>query len=237
MKKVIVSFHNGNLNPRVLELQRQVFEHYGIPLQQYESSLPHGEAMDEFCQSTDWDVGAFFDIDAFCRSPEWLLQAMGTIYRNSEMGLTPEMVGTIPIICGGAHNANHLPGSRDYASPACCVVPRRLWLSTMEKYGKGFQTHPEGRSFTDAGQLLSIRARELGYNVSLLYPERVREPKWKLNGVPGAVFGRGTDYGMLYHEFESRVNDDATLSAWESQCLKELSTTGCPEKLKLTECP
>lgn len=187
MKHLIASFHNGNLPPEMLDAQRRVFDHYGIPLLQWGTNLPHGEAMDDCLSKNEWDSAALFDADAFCRDAKQLEVWLKLAAETPGFG-----------IIGGAHTHG---GWLDYASPACCVVSRKAY----EDAGTGFKVEDRDGGFLDVGQRLSEELIRIGRTVTLLPVVSVREPKWRL--LSGGIYGNGTDYGVFYHEFESRFGE------------------------------
>lgn len=199
MKVLCISFHNGNINPAILAAQSSVFRHLEIPLVQFESSRPHGEMMDEGLLANEWDIAAVFDIDAIPTSYLGLMRAL----RIAAFGTKAN-----PIIIGGAHNANHLRWEgalrENYASPACSVISKESYLSAMAYNGAGFAMF----GGLDCGQFLSLTIKRMGGLVALSYPKFVREPLWRLQE-HDMHFGRGTDYGWAYHEFESRTGKGA----------------------------
>lgn len=213
MKYLIASFHNGNLDPELLAAQRQVFEHYGIPLVQWESKLPHGEAMDECARSHDWDVAALFDADAFCRDAKWLFKVMADMLDN------PDGAQFI----GGAHNANHRADGLDYASPACCIITHREYQAAALDGCDGFKMQQAGPGLHayDVCECLSKNIQQRNpSNLALIYPKAVKTPKWRLRS-GGQPFGYGTDYGVFFHEFESRIGESAKFR-FVAQVEKEL---------------
>src|SRR5687767_6243318 len=96
----IVSFHNGNIDPEIIKYQKLVFEHFGYKVNQVYTKLPHGEAIDAYLKRP-FDEIAIFDIDCIPLVPEWQHE---------------ELMGYA--IYGAAQQANHIPGSGIYCSPA-----------------------------------------------------------------------------------------------------------------------
>lgn len=196
----IVSFHNGNIRPELITAQQRVFTHFGLDLQQSVSQLVHGEHINWWLHNNDWGVIALFDIDAACQDP-------GFLYHEAEKLAE----GRLEIL-GGAQNANHNGGTKDYASPACCMFSRATWKTA----GLGFDIQSGGtwtapctvEMMLDTGQAFSEKIRALGGKLTLLKPQSVQVPRWSLED--GSAFGLGTDYGPFYHAFESRFGTEGS---------------------------
>lgn len=205
MKSIVVSFHNGNLDPEIVPLQKQVMDKIGIEITQWQSTLPHGEMMDEYVASLngDWDVLTLLDADAL-------------ILDKKEWGNLTYLAWGTGIISGGAHNANWTKRPHDYASPACMVIGR-------ETYGD--LGHPKFgvTPSSDAGQMISEVAREKNRQdrLDIIKPVSVAFPMWKLED--GSMFGHGTDYGVFYHGFEGRVGGRGA-NCFKQKCLEILTS-------------
>lgn len=182
----IISFHNGNIPKEVLAAQASVFAHFDLNLEQIETQLQHPDAIDHFLSAEQWDVVVIFDIDCIPLTKDAVLTSIGL----SQYALV-----------GAAQHASHIAHSNDYVSPAFMVLSRRVW----SELGKpSFAPTPRA----DVGQELTIAA----YNhdsipVLMTYPVHVEKPMWRYDD--DSMFGIGTDYGKVYHAFESRMNAEA----------------------------
>lgn len=186
----IVSFHNGNLNPDIIKYQRLVFEHFGYQVEQVETGLPHGEAIDEYLKKP-FDKIAIFDIDCIPLNNDWHRRAFdGKVY-------------------AAAQQANHIKGTGVYASPAFMCFDTFIYNALKHP---SFKAHAKG----DVGSMVTIQLEKLGKHPDLLWPIHVKVPKWDL-GV-NSCFGLGTTYGTrlikerihkpeVYHAFESRMGN------------------------------
>jgi hypothetical protein len=182
----IISFHNGNIPQEVLDAQKAVFNHFELPLEQIETQLQHPDAIDHFLHNEQWDTVVIFDIDCIPLKAD----SIKTSIQLSKYALV-----------GAAQHASHIPGSADYCSPAFMVLNRDVW----EKIGKP-SFAPTSRA--DVGGEVSIAANSHPeVPIMLSYPLHVEKPMWKYDD--GSMFGIGTDYGTVYHAFESRMNEDA----------------------------
>ena len=214
---LIASFHNGNIDERVLAAQQRVFHAFGLHINQWRSDRPHGEAMDEFIAASrglPWAVACLFDVDAIPTD------------RNKFLALVNDMAQGLCGLIGGAHNANHHREEdgrlcRDYVSPACQIVTRQVIEEALQD-GIGYAIKPclEGqRGFYDAGEHFSEWAQER-FDVELLYPVSVAEERWWLEreAVRGKAvkFGLGTEYSHFYHQFEIRTGNN--VEAFVERC-------------------
>lgn len=192
-----VSFFGANIHPLVVEYQRRVFEHLRrphhiqVPIEGVDggpiTATRHGECIDEFLTSSDWEHVAIFDIDAIPLLANW------SYYYDADA------------ITGGAHWASHLPGSTVYASPAWVMFSRRVW---EELDRPSFVPTDTG----DTGETVSRRAREAGKRVSILWASSYDQvlDRWSLDeDLPG---GLGVTWGgVVYHATGSRFYGRSTL--------------------------
>jgi len=189
-----ISFYNNNINPELVEYQKKVFNHLGIDIEQVCHDLGHGEAIDEWIRNNEWESVAIFDIDCI---------PLNKIAYHHAIAQASESV------FGAAQKANHIKDSSVYASPAFICFSKQVFDKL------GWPTFKEGFGF-DVGGFVSHVARQVGVNVSLLWPTDVEDEKWELT--EDIKFGHGTTYqGMIYHAFESRFNHEST-SRFISKC-------------------
>lgn len=188
-----ISFYNSNINPDIIRYQKRVFDHYGIELEQVLHDKSHGEAIDDYLRDNEWEEIAIFDIDCIPINSFTIKHAQAQVKDN---------------IFGAAQKANHIDGSKIYASPAFICFSKEIFMKL------GFPTFKDGNGF-DVGAFVSHVARQTGINVSLLWPTNVEVEKWSLEGT--TMFGLGTTYqGLVYHAFESRFNE--TTSRFVNKC-------------------
>ena len=182
MKTRIISFHNGNLLPELIEYQKKVFDFFGMPLEQIQTDLPHATAIDKFLHSEDWDRVVLFDADC--------------------IPVTELVNFPIDKIVGNAQRSSHIVGSKDFAAPSFISFTKELW----EKNDK-FSFEPvNGKG--DVAELFSRNAEKNGIHISLLKPIHVETNMWALEDK--TMFGYGTTYGsgniaITYHAFESNA--------------------------------
>ena len=188
-----VSFHNGNISSELIAMQKAVMDTFNIPIEQIQSDLLHGTAIDKFLEEEPWDLLVLFDID--CIPLRWNEGYIGNI------GLEPFNRK----LFGAPQRANHIPDSKDYASPAFMVLRKELY----ETIGKpSFEPTHRG----DCAEEISYGCRDKGILIEYLDVMHVDQPYWSLED--GTPFGYGTTFGNLFievnHAFESRANHFST---------------------------
>ena len=179
----------GNIDPRIPECQKRVFNKLGLEVIQHRlDGVDHGTWMDWVLDNEkEEDVILFMDIDCI----PLLKTAIDNVESTCENGS----------LYGAAGCANHLDKNRDYAGAWFVGVNVNTW----NKLGR-----PTCRalSISDVAQNLTDCWRDNGVNVTLVYPNKVEIPKWDLPNMP-LGYGIGTTYGNLcYHLFESRSNEN-----------------------------
>lgn len=182
----IISFHNGNIPAEVLEKQAQVFEKFKLDHHQVLTDLQHYDAIDHWLANHSSDDVVFMDIDAIPLQADSIARCIHIAQERQA-------------IVGAIQNANHIPGSIDYASPAFVVILRAL-------YDKAGQPSFAPTSRADCGAELTYACHRHDIPVLLLPVSSVHQNKWRLNN--GQMFGHGTTYiHGIYHAFESRFSD------------------------------
>lgn len=187
MNAGIFSLYWDNIDERVPYNQKQVFDHFKMPLQQHKiHGLDHGEWMDWVLnRNEDLDAIVFFDIDAI---PLDIKKVMDYI--------TLSMGGTL---VGNEQASNHLDASRLFAAPSFLSVNRRVWKRTGKKSCKA---HYDG----DVAQMLTDTWNYHKVPVKLLPVTGFEVAKWNLPNKP-QCYGIGTTYDdATYHLFECREN-------------------------------
>jgi hypothetical protein len=176
---VHISFHNGNLDPRIARHQMAVFNKFSIDLHQIETVLQHGEAIDNFLQTSPFETIYIWDIDCIPT-----VKALPTSHAD---------------LFGCAQQANHIDGKPMYVSPFFMRIKASEWRACGQP---SFMPN----EFNDvAGRV--TRAFELNERpIEMLFPVNCEVPKWDLG--TNSTFGLGTTYqGGIYHAFESRMNN------------------------------
>lgn len=177
-----ISFYNSNIDLRVIEYQKKVFDHFGIEVEQVLTGMTHPDAIDFYLKTASWEEVALFDIDC--------IPLVQNILEIARMAVQND------VIYGAAQNANHLQ-DYIYCSPAFMCFTRSAWT------GAGKPSFREVDKYDVGGYFSSLREK------LLLYPTKVEAPIWRLTDTK--MFGHGTIYdGLVYHAFESRCNHEST---------------------------
>lgn len=189
-----ISFYNSNINPKVVEYQKKVFDHFGIELVQYKFNAEHshGFAIDWWLKNCWADIGfeniAIFDIDCIPITDIVITAADHFV----EQGF----------LFGAAQRANHIKGSDIYCSPAFMCLSHKSYELAGWPTMQGTQWH-------DVGGFLTSEFARSKTAPRLLWPSSVESPQWQLTN--DLMFGHGTTYdGVVYHAFESRFNHEST---------------------------
>lgn len=183
----IVTFYNWRVKQEVPEAQMKVFKHFNIPLEQIqpENWDGHGGTINKFLKENDWSILGLFDVDCIPLNDKVVAKAIqfakdGGIYSV-------------------AQKANHIPNSDVYASPAFLFISKE----TYDKIGSPTFIYTDR---ADTGGEITIKAREHGVKIQLLYPTHVEQPLWELTN--NIKFGRGTTYdNSVYHSFLARKKE------------------------------
>lgn len=179
-----VSFYMSNIPKEVVQAQKAVFDHFEIEIEQVETTLTHGQAIDKWLSENDWKAIAIFDIDCIPLNKN----IINNLWRLTLYGVS---------VYGAAQKANHIANSEIYCSPAFCCFTRELWERTNRATFVDIPGY-------DVGGFFSAEAKKVG-ELELLYPTKVEQPMWDLNNF--MKFGLGTTYGnTVYHAFQSRMN-------------------------------
>ncbi len=183
----IVSFYQQNIARVLVDYQKKVFDKFEVPLNQVLTEIhDHGAAIDDYMSAKPgWQFLILFDIDCIPLHASFLAQIFNYIAQGDTL-------------FGVAQQAQHYPHRHVYAGPACMGLSRQLY----ESLGcPSFTATSRG----DVGEELTYLAEENGYQVKLLWPTSVYEPKWPLGS--DRVFGIGTTYdNVVFHSFQARNN-------------------------------
>ncbi len=183
----IVSFHNGNLSKDLLKMQAKVFNKFNLPLEQIQTPLSHGAAIDSFLALEKWDRLILFDAD--CIPLKW-----DKAYIDS---LGFELFGAI-------QNANHIPNSKDYVAPCFMVLRKDVYEAALKP---SFLPNK-----SDCAADVTYACQFAGIPVNYLSILEVEKAEWRLED--GRMFGYGCTYGNsfveVYHAFESNAVHHST---------------------------
>lgn len=180
-----VTFYTHNIDPSIPEMQKKVFEKFGLEIIQIKSDDWKGHAgeIDTFLKENfNGGTICIWDIDCIPLNREVVERS----HRHADNGH----------IFSVAQKASHIPNSIVYCSPAFICFSYRTWQNMGEI---SFQATER----SDCGGELTHKAKELRIQYVLLYPTQVEKPLWQLTDTQ--MFGKGTTYGdAIYHAFLSR---------------------------------
>jgi len=187
MNAAIFSLYWDNIDPRVVDYQKKVMDHFKLQINQHKiHGLDHGEWMDWTLQRHDnLDVLVFFDIDCIPLNGE----KVGHCIEKASRG----------ILIGNEQASNHLDPSRLFAAPSFLCVNRRFWSGVGKPSCKATYDGDVAQMLTD-----SWNYRKLP--VEFLPVKDFEVAKWNLPDRPMS-YGIGTNYNdTTYHLFEVREN-------------------------------
>lgn len=183
-----VTFYADNIDPRIPEMQRKVFESLGLTIHQVkpEKWEGHGGTIDGWLRGLDPinmnEVIVLWDIDC--------------IPLNADIIKLAVQYADAGGIYGIAQKASHIPNSIIYAGPAFLAFSMKTWREL------GRPTFGCTDRSDCAGELTHA-AIEKGYGIRLIYPTHVEHPMWDLTDT--MKFGKGTTFNdSIYHAFLSR---------------------------------
>ncbi len=184
-----ITFYTDNIDPRIPEMQKKVFEKLGMEIVQLKPDWKgHGGTIDEWLKEfyiAQNEVLVLWDIDCIPLNTNIVNEAIAFADTGGIMGV--------------AQKASHIPNSIIYAGPAFLAFSIKTWNAL------GCPTFACTERSDCAGELTHL-AREKGVEVCLLYPSHVEKPMWELDGP--IKFGKGTTFqNSIYHAFYSRKDN------------------------------
>jgi hypothetical protein len=201
MKISYHTLHWDNVDSRIINSHKKVFNHFGIDIQYSNMNIEHGIWMTGVCRNIISDVYVFFEIDCVPLNKKVIEDSIKYAVDNNSF-------------IGAAQVSNHIPPKTHvYAAPCFLVLSR----SCYEELGMP-SFYLSQRS--DTAEELSYTAESLGKRYKCLYPTKFDgEPKndgvWRLSNY--GYYGIGTLYDdKVYHLFESRWSEHIDL--FEKRC-------------------
>jgi hypothetical protein len=191
MSASVYSIHNGNLSPKVLELQKAVVEKFlpaGWTFTQFYQPLggePHAEGMKACLEICPTDVIIFLDTDCIPLTSD----SFPALFRSASTGT----------LVGNVQRSNHIQNNEHiFIAPSCMAFSRSQYLSLNSP---SFHTTQRG----DIGEELTYAWHAAGLTTVGFLPTQSRNQIWALEtGERG--YGHGTVFGdKFYHEFQIRT--------------------------------
>ncbi len=179
---LISSYHYSDMASYVVSAQKDVFDRFGIRLNQFVGEMTHSEALDNIVK-IDSDHYIFFDIDSIPLKPGVIDLAYANI-------VTREMLYGIEQCCNSRGNTN------SYVGPAFLCFSKKLY----DDLGRpSLKETPK----LDVGQNLTEVCLDKGKEVKFLRVTSSLNYKWHFKD--GRKFGNGTNYeDLIYHQFQIR---------------------------------
>lgn len=183
----IYSLYWNNVDQRLVDSQKQVFNSFGIDIEQQNlHGMDHGIWMkDILTAARDNDVIIIVDIDCIPLNSRAIDRAIASAKQGN--------------VFGCAQSANHINPAYVYVGPMFIALTGKTWRSI------GQPSLVADAEF-DVGGRLTFSAQQNGHAVDMVYPSDVAVPKWLLGH--GHIFGPFTIYeNSFLHLFESRNKD------------------------------
>ncbi|GKW13876.1 hypothetical protein PEC301899_41580 [Pectobacterium carotovorum subsp. carotovorum] len=180
----ILSLYWDNVDPRLVNAQRKVFNKLGFHIEQQNlHNMDHAIWMMEiFDNASDDDVIIIVDIDCIPLNSAAVKKAIDSAYNGRIYGCT--------------QSANHIDYHYIYVAPMFLALTGKTWR------GVGRPQLIANDEFDVAGRL-TLAAQNAKYPIDFIYPTISAVPKWLLGD--SHVYGLFTIYNNDYlHLFESR---------------------------------
>ena len=200
-RAAVVTVFQDNIPPEVVGMQAEVICRFLPSGCDFESVAVghHALGLDDYFRSTRHDAYLVLDIDCIPLT-SWVISWM---FEQAYSG----------ILVGAAQRANHISnGNHLYAGPCALAFSRNVWERLG---GVSFRATDRG----DVAEEITYACEGLDIPVSLLWPTRVKIPKWTL--LPNIEFGLGTTYGgAFFHAFE--ISKGHTVGMFLEKCREVL---------------
>jgi hypothetical protein len=218
MKITAHSLHWQNVDPRVVDAQKKVFDRFELPINYTKANYPHGAWMDQICRGLDSDVFIFFDADCVPLDREIVDESVAyAVENNTFVGL--------------AQASNHIPPfTHIFAAPSFFVITKACY----EQLGQPSFSETKR---SDVAQEVSYIAEEKRKRYKCLYPTRFDsvpvEGVWRLSNY--GLYGIGTLFqDRVYHLYQGRFNHNVELFVrrCEQICNGKFDMQGMHDSLK-----
>jgi hypothetical protein len=206
----IVSFYQTDLPEEIVTLQKRVFNHFNLDVEQVGwkvNELRHTDAIQLYLEThNDYDFISLFDIDCIPTSEHWLQKTLdfikdeNTVYGNAQASnVFPEInpYRTPPFVNGGVFNISY-----------------KVWNeSPFKSIHAQIYPNPDGNlAEADGYEALTRELEKQGRRIVLSYPtHHYADQTWKYEGgfgYPAFGTGNGTDYDSdTFHNFQIRIPD------------------------------
>ena len=206
----IVSFYQTDLPKEIIVLQKRVFNHLDLDVEQisweFKTNTHTGAIQDYLDTHSDYDFISLFDVDCFPTSKDWVKKTVdfisdqNTVYGNAQASnVFPDInpYRTPPFVNGGVFNMSYTVWSN----------------SPFQSIDAQMYPNPDGNlAEADGYEALTRELEKQGRRIVLSYPIHCAEDlTWKYTGgfgYPAFAYGNGTDYDSdTFHNFQIRIPD------------------------------
>jgi len=211
MKHNIVSFYGNDLPNEIVELQKKVFDFFGIEVEQipFKDNTRndiHAEAIEEYLENrSDWDSITFFDVDSVPISHDCITRAIDIISDNNTIYGNAQASNVFDV------NPHKTP---PFAAPSFLSFTRKLWEeSNCKNFKFTHYPNPEGHiTEVDVAEQFTRENEKQGRRIVLAYPTKtLTNITWRYDGSFGYKpfgYGNGTEFESgTFHNFQIRVWD------------------------------
>lgn len=196
-KKILIcSYQYLNLDKRVSESQKKVFDKFNIKLNQFQGDDRHSYFMNHIIDNYDCDFYIYFDIDCIPLKKGIIEHIIKLIGEETMIGIEQQ--------CNSNMSINHI-----YAGPACFGISKKFY----NDLNRPLFTE---NSRSDVGEELTHICEEMGKEFLVFKKTSSENSLWKLG--KDRYFGHGTVYenDLLYHQFEIFKNQEKFIKKCES---------------------
>jgi hypothetical protein len=206
----IVSFYQTDLPQEIVSLQKRVFNHFDLDVEQIGwdgQKARHTGAIQGYLDTHfDYDFISLFDVDCFPTSKNWLKKTIdiisdqNTVYGNAQASnVFPDInpYRTPPFVNGGVFNMSY-----------------KVWSnSSFKSVHAQMYPNPDGNlAEADGYEALTRELEKRGRRIVLSYPTYCpTDHTWKYGGgfgYPPFSYGNGTEYDSdTFHNFQIRIPD------------------------------
>jgi hypothetical protein len=196
LKHNIVSFYSNNINYEIVSLQKEIFNNFNIPLEQYFFTTTHGTAIKTYLENSKWDIVTIFDVDCIPLSNDVINNVKNIINDKT--------------IYGNAQISNSTP----YAAPNFISFTKKLYDNSTHKIFEGM-FYPNEFGVLVEADCTEVFVKENvknGSELVLSYPISSINEKWEYFGnniYKPFKYGNGTTFdSKTYHHFQIRFNEE-----------------------------
>ena len=191
--RILPISYSFEVEDAVINAQREVFDHFGLTINQEVDPIPHGvwlgkKSLDILDNHHDkFDMVVFFDLDC--------IPITKHLYNHlvSKTILNNNSVCGIEQTCESNQSNGHI-----YAGPACLAIPK----SRLQEVYRFYQrlSFVEDK-YSDVAQRFTYDCESIGIPMDFLRVTSCADPRWRI-GKTDIMFGVGTTYDkVIYHHF------------------------------------